>query len=138
MRRNRTKILIVDDDAAVKVVLQELLEDQGYEVQTAGDGTDGYTNYLRFKPEVVITDIQMPRCDGIELMRHIRAHDPRVMAIYISADLGRFGSLLEDEKRKYNANLLAKPFSRMELMPLLQQIASCGIKSRAKKSPPTS
>lgn len=111
--------MIVDDDPAVKVVLQEILEEQGYEVQTADDGTDGYCNYLLFRPELVITDIQMPRCDGIELMRHIRAHDPRIKAIYMSADLSRFRPLLEDEKRKYNANLLAKPFSRVELMRLL-------------------
>jgi CheY-like chemotaxis protein len=74
-----------------------------------------------FKPDLVITDIQMPRCDGLELMRHIRAHDPRIKAIYMSADLSRFRSTLEEERRRYNANLLAKPFSKVELIRLLPQ-----------------
>ena len=113
--------MIVDDDAAFAVILQEILEDRGHEVKTAGDGTDGYCNYLLFRPDVVITDIQMPRCDGLELMRHIRAHDPRIKAIYMSGDLNRFRSLLEEEKRRYQANLLEKPFSRTELMRMLPQ-----------------
>ena len=115
----QTKILIVDDDPAFSVVLREILEEQGYEVATAGDGKDGYCNYLSFQPDLVITDIQMPRCDGIELMRTIRAVNPRIKAIYMSADLNRFLPLLEEEKRTYKANLLAKPFSKVELMRLV-------------------
>ena len=111
--------MIVDDDAAITLVLRQILEDQGHDVKTARDGTDGYWSYLLFKPVLVITDIQMPECDGIELMRHIRVHDPLIKAIYMSGDLNRFRSNLEEERRKYDADLLAKPFSSVELMRLL-------------------
>lgn len=115
----QTKILVVDDDPAFSLVLREILEDQGYEVRTAGDGKDGYCHYLSFQPDLVITDIQMPLCDGIELMRAIRAHNPRIKTIYMSADLSRFKSLLDEERHRYRANLLPKPFSRIELLRLL-------------------
>jgi DNA-binding response OmpR family regulator len=48
-------------------VLQELLEIEGYRVTMAGDGNDGYSAYLDFKPDLVITDIQMPGRNGFEL-----------------------------------------------------------------------
>lgn len=113
------KILIVDDNELLAWGLQKLLEDEGYEVRLAGDGRDGYTAYLLFKPDLVITDIQMPGENGLELIKHIRVHNPTIRTIYMSADLSRYWSPLEEEKKKYSANLLEKPFSRDELMKLL-------------------
>ncbi|HTM09439.1 MAG TPA: response regulator [Verrucomicrobiae bacterium] len=115
------KVLIVDDDLAFAQILQQILEEQGYEVKTAVDGNDGYFNYLLFKPDLVITDIQMPRCNGLQLMRYIRTHDPRIRTIYMSADLSRFKTLLDEERHRYNANMLPKPFSKFDLMRLLPQ-----------------
>ena len=115
------KVLIVDDDTAFVQILQEILEEQGYEVKSAVDGNEGYFNYLLFKPELIITDIQMPRCNGLQLMRYVRTHDPRIRTIYMSADLNRFKTLLDEERQRYNANLLAKPFSKLDLMRLLPQ-----------------
>jgi|tagenome__1003787_1003787.scaffolds.fasta_scaffold19712808_2 DNA-binding NtrC family response regulator len=120
-RNHMHKVLIVDDDHGFTQILQQILEDQGYEVKTAVDGNDGYFNYLLFKPDLIITDIQMPRCNGLQLMRYVRTHDPRIRTIYMSADLSRFKTLLDEERHRYNANLLAKPFSRGELVRLLPQ-----------------
>ena len=100
-------------------MLQKILEDEGYEVRSAGDGRDGYTAYLLFKPELIITDIQMPGENGLELIKHIRMHDPAIRTIYMSADLSRYWSPLEEEKKKHPVSLLEKPFSRDELMKLL-------------------
>ncbi len=51
----QTKILIVDDDPVFNLVLREILEEQGYEVRAAGDGKDGYSNYLSFQPDLLPT-----------------------------------------------------------------------------------
>jgi CheY-like chemotaxis protein len=115
------KALIVDDDSAFAQILQQILEEQGYEVKTAVDGNDGYFNYLVFKPDLIITDIQMPRCDGFQLMRYVRTHDPRIRTIYMSADLSRFKALLDEERNRYNATLLPKPFSKPDLIRLLPE-----------------
>lgn len=113
------KILVIDDNLEMASVLQELLELEGYRVTMAGDGNDGYTAYLYFKPDLVITDIQMPGRNGFELMEKIRTHDPMMKTIYMSAATAQFQPLVEKEKRWYQSDFLAKPFARAELMSLV-------------------
>jgi DNA-binding NtrC family response regulator len=114
-----TKILIVDDNREFVSIIQEMLEVEGYDIRSASNGREGYLAYLLFKPDVVITDIQMPGKNGMELMKVIRFHDPRIRTIYMSADLSPYQSVLEDEKKKFEVNFLEKPFSKVELMELL-------------------
>ena len=116
------KILIVDDNQELASAIQIMLEDEGYEVRLAKDGQDGYGIFLGFKPDLVITDIQMPRENGLELMEHIRTHNPMVRTIYMSGDLISFWSSLEEEKKRYPVSLLEKPFSKVELMGLLSEL----------------
>ncbi len=116
------KILVVDDNKLLADCIKVILEGEDYEVRSANDGTEGYLEYLAFEPDLIITDLQMPSQSGIELMRHIRAHDPRAKAIYMSADLEEFRPLLEEEKVKYRVSLLSKPFSMAELTSLLSQL----------------
>ncbi|MHB9097042.1 MAG: response regulator [Syntrophales bacterium] len=105
------KVLVVDDNRILASIIQEVLEDDGLEVRSANDGIDGYLAYLHFKPDVVITDIQMPRENGLEMMGHIRAHDPMIKTIYMSADIDPYRPLLTEEKRKYPVSFFEKPFS---------------------------
>jgi DNA-binding NtrC family response regulator len=114
-----TKILIVDDNREFVSIIQEMLEVEGYDIRSASNGREGYLAYLLFKPDVVITDIQMPGKNGMELMKVIRFHDPKIRTIYMSADLSPYQSVLEDEKKKFEVNFLEKPFSKVELMELL-------------------
>jgi DNA-binding NtrC family response regulator len=114
-----TKILIVDDNREFVSIIQEMLEVEGYDIRSASNGREGYLAYLLFKPDVVITDIQMPGKNGMELMKVIRFHDPRIRTIYMSADLSPYQSVLEDEKKTFEVNFLEKPFSKVELMKLL-------------------
>jgi len=113
------KILIVDDNELLAWIIEKMLEDEGYEVKVARNGRDGYTTYLLFKPDLIITDIQMPDENGLELIEHIRTHDPMIKTIYMSADLSRYWGPLEEETKRYPVSLLEKPFSRDELMKVL-------------------
>lgn len=96
--------------------------EETHEVRLARDGRDGYLAYLLFEPDLVITDIDMPGRNGLELMKEIRIHNPAVKTIYISGDLNRFSLPLEAEKTRYGAGFLRKPFSRSELLWLLSRI----------------
>jgi len=120
-RGREMKILIVDDNQDLAFLIKWMLEDEGYEVRSAKDGMDGYLTYLLFNPDIVLTDIQMPEKNGLELIREIRCHDPGVRTIYMSGDLSQYGSPLEEEKEKYHAGVLEKPFSRNELISLLSR-----------------
>jgi DNA-binding response OmpR family regulator len=117
------RILIVDDNQELAWAIQIMLEDEGFEVRSATDGQDGYWAFLEFKPDLVITDIQMPGESGLELMEHIRTLNPMAKTIYMSADLSSFWSPLEEEKKRYPVCLLEKPFSKGELMGLVSQLA---------------
>lgn len=54
------KVLVVDDNKDLAELIQGVLEGEGVEVMSANDGIQGYANFLLFKPDIVITDIQMP------------------------------------------------------------------------------
>ena len=105
------KVLVVDDNPLLAAMIQETLEDDGLEVRSASDGVEGYSAYLAFKPDVVITDIQMPRENGLEMMGHIRIHNPMIRTIYMSADIDLYRPYLKEEKMKYRVSFFEKPFS---------------------------
>jgi PAS domain S-box-containing protein len=68
----KCRVLIVDDDQKVRAFLTELIESEGYEVMSAGDGGSGLEAVNSFEPDVVISDVVMPVLDGIELCRQIK------------------------------------------------------------------
>ena len=110
------KILVVDDNEFLLNLIQTTLEDEGIEVMSAKDGFDGYSAYINFKPDIVITDIQMPRKNGLEMMEHIRVHDPMIKTIYMSGDINPFLSSLKEEEKMYPVNFFEKPFRVKSLM----------------------
>ncbi len=115
------KILIVDDNQDLAFLIKCMLEDEGYEVRSAENGSDGYSAYLLFNPDLVLTDIQMPEKNGLELMKDIRFHNPGVRTIYMSGDLSQYEPPLKEEKEKYHVGVLEKPFSKQELIGLLSR-----------------
>jgi two-component system sensor histidine kinase and response regulator WspE len=72
-RRRRKKVLITDDSITVREVQRQLLSGRGYEVQTAVDGVDGYNIAREESFDLIISDIDMPRMNGIEFVTKIRA-----------------------------------------------------------------
>jgi DNA-binding NtrC family response regulator len=118
------KILIVDDDEGLAAALKQMIESESYKVNTARDAEEGYLSYLLFRPDMVITDIQMPMKNGFELVRNIRIHDPAIRTIYMSGNGSLFWSLIEEEKRTYRARFLEKPFSRSQLIELIAENAA--------------
>jgi len=119
------KILIVDDSQAIAFLVQLLLEEEGFQVMVAHDGKEGYVAYLHFEPDLVITDLHMPRRNGMELMELIRGQNPTIKGIYMSGDPGEFQPLLDEEIEKHGMSFLMKPFSKSELMKSLSPFLSC-------------
>ena len=73
------RVLIVDDEALILEVLSEHFKTD-FEVETAANGADALGAILRQRPDVVLLDINMPRMNGYEVLRHVRA-DPRRVAM---------------------------------------------------------
>lgn len=68
---NRKKILLIDDSSVNNLLLQNILEDEGFEVQIAFSGREGLEKIDINKPDLVVLDIMMPRMDGFEVLKQI-------------------------------------------------------------------
>ncbi len=82
------KILVVDDDAFNRDLLQQELGDDGHLVETAVDGEDALAKVAQFLPDVILLDQMMPRLDGIEVVKRLKADD-RLRAIPVIMVTGR-------------------------------------------------
>lgn len=116
----RLKVLLVEDDDNLSFVLRERLNSEGCETRIAKDAAEGFSIYLLFRPDLVISDLLLPGENGVELLRRIRRlSNPNIRTIYMSAHLVWFESDIEQEKTRPEVNVLAKPFSSGELMDLV-------------------
>ena len=91
MSNRRHKIMVVEDDLTLRLTLTELFRLQGFAVVTARDGDEGYLQAVAHQPDLIITDLQMPVLDGIELARLIRRERGKLSGIPIIALSGNLG-----------------------------------------------
>src|SRR5687767_13069371 len=83
------KVLVVDDDDAIRDLLRVILEVEGHDVLHAGSGAEGVALAERHQPDVVVVDYMMPEADGETTGRHLRRVAPDAMLIAFSAFLVR-------------------------------------------------
>jgi two-component system response regulator AtoC len=79
------RVLIVDDEVAIRRNISDLLLPLGYKVEQSGDGQDGLQVFINFKPQVVILDINLPRKDGLSLLKDIKNMNSGVPVIIFTA-----------------------------------------------------
>ena len=77
-------ILLVDDEEGIRKVLGISLMDLGYQVFTAADGEEALAAFRRHRPPIVLTDIKMPRMDGIDLLQQIKAESPDTEVVMLT------------------------------------------------------
>ena len=77
----RPRVLVVDDEDSTRRALDEILRDEGYDVEVASDGMEALARLIDFAPDVLLTDLRMPRMGGAELAARARAlaHPPAVV-----------------------------------------------------------
>jgi len=117
------RILVIEDDIHVKVMIQKTLERAGYEVIAASDGEEGLKLLRESPADLIITDLIMPRKEGLETIMELRRDNPDVKIIAISGG-GRFEpeSYLETAKQMGAARTFAKPFENKELVAAVQEL----------------
>ncbi|MDR2014068.1 MAG: Hpt domain-containing protein, partial [Azoarcus sp.] len=112
-------VMVVDDSLTVRKITSRLLEREGYCVITAKDGVDAIESLIDNLPDVILSDIEMPRMDGFDLVRNIRA-DTRLTNVPIIMITSR----LADKHREYAMEIganhyLGKPYQEEELLSLI-------------------
>ena len=114
------KIMLVDDEMHVLRILRLSLEKQGYEIDTFNNGQDAFDALKQGMPDVLITDIQMPRMTGEELCKQIRIEYPNRSFLIVVLT-----SRTEMEHREWsssfdNLHFLEKPVSMRKLITYLE------------------
>ncbi|MFO1435678.1 MAG: diguanylate cyclase [Gammaproteobacteria bacterium] len=77
------KILVVEDDTNSRLMLQMAMPDFGHEVTVAGDGLEGYVSVCQDRPDIIVSDILMPRLDGFELCRLIKSDERFFRIVFV-------------------------------------------------------
>jgi len=114
------RILVVDDDRAVRESLRRSLEFNGYDVHLAGDGAEALAGIGSIAPDVVVMDVMMPRLDGLDTTRALRAagNDVPILVLTARDAIGERVEGLDAGADDY----LTKPFALQELLARLRAL----------------
>lgn len=121
--RQSPSILVIDDDAQLRGFLREVLDQEGFEVLEADNGTVGCAMFERHRPDLVLTDIVMPEKEGMELIMELRRSHPELPIIAMSGgNAGFSGSYLAAAGKLGADATLAKPFTASHLLSAIQEL----------------
>jgi CheY-like chemotaxis protein len=121
------RILVIDDEYAIRVLLKSFLEGHDYEVRLAEDGENALRTFEEFQPEVVISDIMMPIENGLSIVSRIRDRNPTIKVIYLSAWLDETDTekrLDEELENHPDYRLIKKPFDLDALLKVVEELSS--------------
>ena len=113
------RVLVVEDDEEIALVLQRSLRLEGYEVRIAGDGEAALDQSAAFNPDLVILDLGLPKLDGIDVARRLRSADDVPILMLTARDA------LESRVEGLDSgadDYLVKPFERQELLARLRAL----------------
>ncbi len=113
------RVLVVEDDADIADVLRRSLRNEGYEVRTSTDGIDALDVAAGFIPDLVVLDLGLPRLDGVEVCKQLRADgDVPILMLTARAETEDRVSGLDSGADDY----LVKPFERQELLARIRAL----------------
>lgn len=121
----KIKILLVEDEETLAMIIKDTLEAQGFAVTTAADGEEGVCLVEQVRPDVVVADVMMPRMDGFEMVRRIRKHGNMVPVLFLTAR-----SAVNDVVEGFHLganDYLRKPFGMQELIVRIEALAGRSI-----------
>ena len=118
---NPSRILVADDELNLRKVLSGILKKEGYEVITAADGEEAIGLIGKGGFQVIITDLKMPKADGLEVLRYVQKHHPTLPVILITAH-GTIDNAVQ--ALKLGAfDYVTKPFEKSELLNVIAKAA---------------
>jgi len=116
------RVLIVDDEPNIVASLEFLMEDAGFEVQTAANGQEALDRTARFAPDLVLLDVMMPLLNGYEVCQRLKS-DPRTHAVRVLmlSAKGRDVDIAKGLELGADA-YVTKPFSTSELLAKVREL----------------
>lgn len=118
------KVLAVDDSRTIRDMLRLALSDAGFEVDVAVDGENGLEVLRKFNPDVVITDINMPKLDGFGFIKRVRA-DKKYRSLPILVLTTETAAELKEKARSAGASgWIVKPFHEAKLIAAIHRVTA--------------
>ncbi len=128
MAHAHQRILLVDDDPGIMTAVQHALTTYGYKMTTATDGAEALNAFDRESPDLVLLDLVMPQCSGLEVCQHIREFSSTpIIVLSIKGSEADIVSVLELGADDY----LVKPFRLAELVARMRAVLRRGSKKSA-------
>ncbi len=120
------RVLIVEDDAATRTGLAELVRTWGFATDAAADGEEALKLVTTFRPAIVVTDLFMPRMTGLELLKALKDEDIKVILLTAQGSVETAVEAVKEGAEDY----LTKPVDPQKLKLLLQRIAELNAQKR--------
>ena len=116
------RILVADDEETIRAILKEELEEEGYAITTAVDGEDAIRLLRQDKFDLVLADIKMPRADGFEVLRTVKAEQPSVRVIMLTGFADLKNAI--ESKRLGADDFVSKPYDIVDLVTTIERVLS--------------
>lgn len=119
---DKIRVLLVEDEETLSMIVKDTLEDEGFEVYIGKDGEEGLRLFYEIRPHVLIADVMMPKLDGFEMVKAIRKNDQVTPILFLTAR-SALQDLLEGFELGGN-DYLKKPFNLKELIVRTRALVS--------------
>ena len=121
--KKKKKILLVEDESSIKTMLRDVFYMEGYDTIAVSDGQEGYKMFCEYRPDLVFTDVVMPRMGGLEFVKKIRKVDPDIKVIFFTGflDITSIKEKLLKEVSSYGYHILSKPCKISDILDLVRK-----------------
>ena len=116
------RILVADDEETIRAILKDELEEEGYAITTAVDGEDAIRLLRQDKFDLVLADIKMPRADGFDVLRTVKAEQPSVRVIMLTGFADLKNAI--ESKRLGADDFVSKPYDIVDLVTTIERVLS--------------
>ena len=118
----KRKVLVVDDEDALRTVLSGELASEGYDVHTAGDGNDAIQNLQSANFDLVLLDIKMPGLNGFEVLKFVKEKYPKTKVVMLTGFADLKNAI---ESKKLGAeDFVSKPYDLVDLLTTIERVLS--------------
>jgi len=121
--KNKGKVLVIDDDDNINVVLVDKLKASGFDAQGAVDGEDGFKKALEFRPDIILLDVLMPKMNGWQVLEKLKEDEwgknVKVIMLTVLEDMDNMARALEKGSQAY---LLKTDYSLEEIVSYIEKL----------------
>ncbi|HET6272708.1 MAG: Response regulator [Bacteroidetes bacterium] len=119
---DKSKILVVDDEDALRTVLSNELTSEGYDVSTASDGDEAISTIQKGLYDLVLLDIKMPRLNGFEVLKFVKEKHPKTKVVMLTGFADLKNAI---ESKKLGAeDFVSKPYDLVDLLTTIERVLS--------------